>query len=142
MGSSKKDTKKKVALKKTVPKKTERAVNTRSVGTDLPGIVSQESFTKKLADTDIFVMKCPTPACGGIHFRHAGYLEVLMPIVDPRDGAKVYADSEPVKICVKCKRAHIMYKGKIIDVTDNIDLSAWINTELKAQNATGPGGQC
>lgn len=109
-------------------------------GKEFPEGLSQETFTQKLADTDVFVIKCPS--CGGIHFRHAGYIELVVPFVDAANGAKVSDDSAPVKLCVKCKHSHIMHRGKIIDVTESIDLSAWETTEEEIHAIVGPGGNC
>lgn len=109
-------------------------------GKDLPGDTPQEKYTKKLEDADIFVIKCP--GCGGIHFRHAGYIEAVIPFVSPKQGDSLATDSLPVKICVKCKHAHVIHSNKIVDVTANIDLKAWSKTEVEAHEATGPGGQC
>lgn len=106
----------------------------------LPEGLQQKDFSKKLENADVFIIQCP--ACGKPHFRHAGYMEVMTPFVDAKNGAMLSVDSKPVKICVSCKAAHIMVDGQIIDVTEQIDLKAWAKTEVEAQEATGPGGQC
>lgn len=112
----------------------------KQVGKTLPENSSQEKFTKKLSEAEIFVIKCPK--CEGVHFRHAGYIEAALPFVSARSGESLSIDSLPVKICVACKSAHVVYSDKLIDVTENIDMKAWIKTEKEAQEATGPGGQC
>ncbi len=109
-------------------------------GQEFPAHSPQEKFTKKLADADIFVIKCPK--CGAVHFRHAGYIEASIPFVSPKSGESLAVDSLPVKICVKCKSAHVIHGDKIIDVTEHIDLDAWEKAEKEAHLATGPGGQC
>lgn len=95
----------------------------------------------KVLDTpeELYLFTCPN--CGGVHFRHAGYLEVQMPLLEP-SGPKVLMDSKPVKLCVKCKHAYISHEFKTWDVTKHIDLEAWEKTEVEAHKATGPGGQC
>lgn len=90
---------------------------------------------------DLHLFKCPN--CGGVHFRHAGYLEVQMPYINTVDPQlKVEMHSEQVKVCVACKHCHIIRDAKIWDVTKYIDLAAWEKTEKEAHKATGPGGQC
>lgn len=83
------------------------------------------------------------PNCGGIHFRHAGYVETLTPFMDSESpSVRVASDDKQVKVCVSCKHSYVMSQGKIWDVTKFIDLEAWAKTEKIAQEATGPGGEC
>ncbi len=107
---------------------------------NLPKGLQQKDFSRKLEDADIFIIKCPK--CGRVHFRHAGYLEVMTPYVDANLGKMLSVDSKPVKICVSCKTAHVIVDGKVIDMTEQIDLGAWERTEVEAHKSTGPGGQC
>ncbi len=127
--------------KASVPKKSSsKKVAVTKSSSALSSIFDSTSFTKKLEDEDLFVFNCTN--CGGIHFRHAGYIESMLPYVNPNEGAKVASESHPVKVCVSCKSSFIQTNGKFIDVTDKIDLEAWKKTEIEAADATGPGGEC
>jgi len=87
------------------------------------------------------LFKCPQ--CGHVHFRHAGYIEVPTPFVEPdKKEIKAVLSSQPVKLCINCKASYITYNSKVYDVTKLIDLNAWEKTEKEAHKATGPGGQC
>lgn len=96
--------------------------------------VIEEGDPKKLQ-----LFRCPND--GHMHFRHAGY---VMPMMPYSDEGKVKVSSAPaqVMICIKCKHAFVHYRDKFHDVTDQIDLEAWKETELKAHEQTGVGGQC
>lgn len=87
----------------------------------------------------IFLLKC---TCGGKHFRHAGYVEVVLPFMRPGAEKRVELMSNPVKVCVACKKAWVWLNEQLYDVSDQIDLGAWMRTEQQAHQATGPGGQC
>lgn len=100
----------------------------------------QAEFVEKLADHDIFLFKCTN--CEATHFRHAGYMESMIPYIDPKEGPKVSVDSKAVKVCVNCKHSFILHDQKFVDVTEKIDLKAWEKTEKEAYKATGPGGEC
>lgn len=96
---------------------------------------------KPLEDSGVILHKCGN--CGGIHFRHAGYVQVLLPFIRPgADGKRVEMHSEQVKLCVNCKHAFIWVSGQVYDVSEQIDVAAWERTEREAQRTTGPGGQC
>jgi len=58
------------------------------------------------------------------------------------DGGKISVESEQVKVCIKCKSCFVFYAGSLYDVTDDIDLDAWKDSEAILQEATGPGGEC
>jgi len=122
------------------PEESKEVATQASAGKEWPKDTDQSAYTKKLADADIFVVKCPH--CSGIHFRHAGYIEATIPFVSPKQGNSLACDSLPVKLCVKCKHSMVIHSDKIIDVTEHIDLNAWEKTEKEAHKATGPGGQC
>lgn len=95
----------------------------------------------KLADTDeLFLFKCPN--CGGLHFRHAGYLEMMMPYMRADQSKHVNTDSYSVKVCVACRNAYIWVNDQVYDVTDHINMEAWEEFERVAHKCTGPGGQC
>lgn len=83
----------------------------------------------------------PEVLCRGTHFRHAGYLQHLVPFA-AADGAKVAADPVQVMLCIKCKTAYSWIGGQVYDVSKHVDLQAWDRTEKDAYRATGPGGQC
>ena len=101
---------------------------------------SERVSAKQIDETKIFLHKCAN--CSGVHFRHAGYVEVLVPFIRPGDEKRMLMQSEPVKVCVNCKHSFIWLNEQVYDVTDRIDLNAWERTEREAQRATGPGGQC
>ena len=112
--------------------------------------VSQSEFDEKITpkkldhDPDpakrVNLFKCPS--CKGVHMRHAGYMEAVLPYVLAGDGAKVSRDSLHVMICVKCKNAYVWHNGQMYDVTDQVDLTAWETTEEECHAAVGPGGDC
>jgi hypothetical protein len=101
---------------------------------------SERVSPKKIDETKIFLHKCDN--CSGVHFRHAGYVEVLVPFIRSGDEKRMLMQSEPVKVCVNCKHSFVWINEQAYDVTDRIDLTAWERTEREAQRATGPGGQC
>ncbi len=80
--------------------------------------------------------------CGGMHFRHAGYVDTLMPFVRGGDGPRVSKNSYCVNICVKCRKVFIHVNEKYYDVTDKIDVAAWEKAEKELNATTGPGGEC
>lgn len=99
-----------------------------------------ERVTPKRPGDDVFLFKCP--GCGGCHFRHAGYVEVMAPFMRPGAEKRVAVESYPVKVCVACKSCYVWLNEQMYDVTDKVDLGAWEKTEREAHAATGPGGQC
>lgn len=100
-----------------------------------------ERVTPKPIDgSKLFLHECGN--CGGVHFRHAGYVEVLTPFIRPGDEKRMLMLSEPVKICVNCKHSFVWVSEQVYDLTDKIDVAAWERTECEAYRATGPGGQC
>lgn len=99
-----------------------------------------ERVTPKAPGEDVFFFQCPN--CRGHHFRHAGYIETMLPFMRSGGEKRVSVDSHAVKLCVKCKHAYIWLNEQMYDVTDKIDLDAWMQTEVEAHRATGPGGQC
>lgn len=99
----------------------------------------KERITAKPLPDDVFVWQC---SCGHGHFRHAGYLESLVPFMRSGGEKRVILDSNAVKICVKCKKAYVWINEQMYDVSDRIDVEAWEKTEKEAHKTTGPGGQC
>ncbi len=94
----------------------------------------------KVANADeLFLFKCE---CGHVHFRHAGYVEVLMPYMRGDKSKNVANDSVQVMICTKCKNAYAWLNDQMYNVTELIDMEAWEKTEKEAYATTGPGGQC
>jgi hypothetical protein len=99
----------------------------------------RECVTPKAIGKDVFVFRC---GCGHAHFRHAGYLEVLYPLMRPGQKKRVEVGSHQVRLCVKCRHAYIWIDEQMYDVSDQIDVEAWRKSEVLAQHATGEGGQC
>jgi hypothetical protein len=99
----------------------------------------RERVTPKPLGENLFAFKC---ACGRKHFRHAGYMQFLMPYLKPGGEKRVSCEEYRVMVCVACKRSFVWANEQMHDVTDQIDLEAWERTEREAHKATGPGGQC
>ncbi len=97
-------------------------------------------MTPKPPGDDIFFFTCK--GCGGSHFRHAGYVEIMLPFMRPGGERRVGVESLPVKVCVSCKNCYVWINEQMYDVTKRIDLQAWEKAERELQTATGPGGQC
>lgn len=89
---------------------------------------------------DLFLFRCDE--CDNHHFRHAGYLEGLMPFIRPDKVKRVDKSSYCVMVCTKCRACYIWLNEQMYDVTALIDLEAWAKAERELQQATGPGGQC
>lgn len=89
-----------------------------------------------------FMLECP--GCKGVHFRHAGYVSQLVPIIEAGRGPMLPDQQHAVNVCVACKRCFVRDRvaAKTYDITDRIDLQAWDKTEREMHKATGPGGQC
>ncbi len=99
----------------------------------------RERITPKPIGDSIFMFKCP---CGGSHFRHAGYIQVLLPFLKPGGEKRVHCDDHRVMVCVRCKKSFVWVNEQMHDVSARVDLEAWERTEKEAHKATGPGGQC
>lgn len=89
---------------------------------------------------ELFLFQCS--GCGNVHFRHAGYVEMLMPFMRADKEKKVGKDSYSVHVCTKCRKCFIWYNERMRDVTELIDLAAWEKAERELNKATGPGGEC
>lgn len=104
------------------------------------GRFSQSEFVVKADPAKLQLFKCPN--CGGLHFRHAGYVLPITPKIEEQV-VKGELFTCCVYLCVKCKHSIVYGKDeKIHDITEYIDLNAWEKTEKEAHKATGPGGQC
>lgn len=109
--------------------------------------LNQDDFTKKVtpkpvsSPKDMFLFCCPDP-CGNVHLRHAGYVQMLLPLVQADGQKRVAQDSYSVQVCTKCKKCFVWYDGQVYDITELIDLKAWEKTEKAMHAATGPGGDC
>lgn len=127
---------------------TEENGGTRKIRAEEDSMVSikQSEFDKKIQPKkindpkELFFFKCSN--CKGIHFRHAGYVEIVMPYIRGDQEKRVTADSYDVKVCVKCKHSFVWYGDQMYDISDLIDLEAWEKTEEECHKATGPGGNC
>ena len=96
---------------------------------------------KKVMKADeLYLFRCPE--CGGVHFRHAGYVELLMPFIRADGTKSVGDDSYAVQVCTQCRQCFIWLNEQMYDVTELIDLEAWIKLEQEMHEATGPGGEC
>ena len=101
----------------------------------------REKITPKplAEEKDVFFFKC---SCGKCHFRHAGYMEILVPFVRPGDERCVAKETKQVKICVSCRKSYVWINEQMYDVTDLIDVNAWAEFEDEIHDAVGPGGDC
>jgi hypothetical protein len=89
---------------------------------------------------NVYFFKCTS--CGHSHFRHAGYLQTMLPFMRSGGEKRVGLESYQVMVCVKCRRAYAWINEQMYDVTDQVDMKAWEKFEKEAQQATGPGGEC
>ena len=109
-------------------------------------VLNNDEFAELVApikvtdDKGLFLFRCGK--CQNQHFRHAGYVEMLMPFIRPDKEKKVDKTSYCVMVCTKCRTCYIWLNEKMYDITALIDLEAWAKAERELQAATGPGGQC
>jgi len=112
---------------------------------DLVTMANGEGFSEKVKPKritdpkELFIFTCE---CGAVHFRHAGYIEILMPFMRADKTKNVSKDGVEVNICVKCRRSYIWVNEQMYEVSDLIDVKAWEKFEKVAHKATGPGAQC
>lgn len=109
------------------------------VGSDPEGFQSKITPKRLASADDLFLFKCP---CGNPHFRHAGYVNVVMPFVRADKQKRMTSDDYTVNVCTKCRRCFSWVSEQMYEVTDLIDLEAWAKAEVELHKATGPGGQC
>lgn len=84
----------------------------------------------------------PKNICGGVHFRHAGYVHNMLPFMRSNQEKKVELVNYQVMVCVKCRSSYIWAYDQLYDISEKIDLEAWEKVEKELHKATGPGGQC
>ncbi|MCK5609339.1 hypothetical protein KAR91_46125 [Candidatus Pacearchaeota archaeon] len=111
-----------------------------------------ERITPREPGADIYLFKCKKmkskylgvmkKECGSVHYRHAGYIKLMLPFIRPGNEKRMEVTNEQVMVCVKCRACYVWINEQMYDVTDQIDLKAWEKTEKEAHKATGPGGQC
>lgn len=90
-------------------------------------------------EKEIFFFKCE---CKNPHFRHAGYMQTMVPFIRPGDERRMSVDNRQVMVCTKCKNCYVWINEQMYDVTHMIDIKAWEKTEKDLHDTTGPGGQC
>ena len=102
----------------------------------------EKAITPKVVEKpdDMFLFQCSK--CGNVHFRHAGYVEMLLPFIRADKEKKVSKDSYGVHVCTKCRQCFVWYNERMRDITKLIDLKAWEKAEVDLHRATGPGGEC
>jgi hypothetical protein len=105
----------------------------------MSGELIPEVKPKKSAIDNLLLFRCE---CGNIHFRHAGYVELLVPAIEADREKKVYNEHTPVKVCTKCKKSYVWCRGNMYDITEEVDIEAWMKTEKEMHKCTGPGGDC
>ena len=112
--------------------------------------IKTNAMVKKVKDLDkeLLVFRCTKKSrfmkseCGNPHFRHAGYMEAIVPYMKPTKEGQISTSSLEVKVCTVCKSCYVYVDNHFYNVTDDIKLDAWEETEKEMQKATGPGGQC
>ena len=137
--------KEEVEVKKRGRKSKEENVDVSEIGA--VEVFKTKSLVQKLENLDdMFIFVCPgkyrRKMCGNSHFRHAGYMQFLVPWMKPSGERKISNDSVQVMVCTRCKSAYVYMNDVFYDVTDKIDLKAWEKSEKQLQKATGPGGEC
>jgi hypothetical protein len=105
-----------------------------------PGFAERVAPKVPSEEAGVFFNKCE--GCGGIHFRHAGYIQSLVPFMRAGGEKKLSLENLNVMVCVGCRHCYVWLNEQMYDVTDRIDLDAWQKLEKDAHRATGPGGQC
>ena len=115
-------------------------------GNDIPTVTNVLAKTVKdyvapIEECQALILKCPK--CDNIHFRHAGYVETVLPYVEAGGQSRVVNESHAVKVCTKCKHSYVSIgQEHMYDITSKIDLEAWEKAEKELHKATGHGGQC
>lgn len=94
----------------------------------------------------VFFFKCTSEKlskiCGGVHYRHAGYIQTMIPFMRSGGERRIGIEDKRLWVCVKCRACYVWINEQMYDVTDKVDLEAWEKMEKKLHKATGPGGQC
>jgi hypothetical protein len=105
----------------------------------------KNEFSDKISPVEIedakelFLFQCK---CGNIHYRHAGYVEILMPYINADRTKNVSNDSLQVMVCTKCRKSYVWLNQQMYDLSKLIDVQAWEKAEKEMHSNTGPGGQC
>lgn len=95
----------------------------------------KERVTAKSVE-DLHIFKC---SCGKAHFRHAGYIQLMMPFMRAGNDKRISLSAEQVMICISCKKSYIWINEQMYDATELIDLGAWKVFEINASKLAGPG---
>lgn len=137
--------------------KEEKAMTTMKEKDLLDSIPDNEGFKERITpkdpdDDELILFKCIKETgtgpnkkkCGNLHFRHAGYIELLVPFMlgGKKKKHEIQKQSLIVQVCTKCKACYIWHDNQMYDMTDKIDLEAWEKAEIELNKATGPGGEC
>lgn len=113
------------------------------INTNLPVVnVKAPGFKEKVTPKNsekLAMLRC---SCGNAHFRHAGYIHLLIPFLKPENEKTMTHDARQVLVCTVCKKSVIWAEDQIYDVSGEVDLNAWEKTEKELHKATGPGGEC
>ena len=100
-----------------------------------------DNYIVPVDECNSLILKCPE--CKGIHFRHAGYIETVLPHIEAGGAVRIINQSHQVKVCVKCRHSYVSIgEEHMYDITNDIDLKAWEKAEKELNNSTGPGGEC
>lgn len=99
-----------------------------------------ELVTHKDPPETMHFMHCPK--CDGVHYRHAGYVNIMLPFLKAGGDKRVALEEQRVLICVACRASFIWANEQAYSMDQHIDVAAWEKSEKEAHKATGPGGQC
>ena len=99
-----------------------------------------ECVTHKTPPPAMHFMTCPK--CKGVHYRHAGYVNIMLPYLKSGGDKRVSLEEQRVLICVACHASFIWTNEQAYCMDEHIDVKAWEKSEKVVHEATGPGGQC
>lgn len=122
-----------------MPEEKNEKSSTELVHPAAPGFIEKVT-PKSPEEAGVFLFKCL--GCQGVHFRHAGYVTSLVPLMRAGQDKTVVTHDYQVMVCVKCRRSFSWINEQVYELTSQIDLSAWEKSEKDLHKATGPGGQC
>ncbi len=122
-------------------------IDPKKTSDDMQIEVSKKTTVKTIETVEalqdaMFAFACSN--CGNVHFRHAGYIETMLPYATGKGGKHMERSSVQVMVCTKseCHHAFVYKDETLYDVTKVIDLGAWEKAEVKLNESTGPGGEC